>query len=201
MENMEIYNKFKMPPQEALKTIGGGRLKGMTDIRPQWRIEALTTLFGACGDGWYYKTTQRWTESHAAEVSVHVAIDFFYKINGEFTAVAVEGIGGAVILANETKGFHHSDEAYKMATTDALSVVCKQLGIASDVYLGKVGKIKDTSKYEKKEYDWSGIDKKEPMKPLAPLKMVKIEDEPIQKNSVEQPKTNKYDKALDFKFN
>ena len=44
MENLEIYNKIKSVPKEAKKTITGGRLSGMTDIKPMWRIEKLTEM-------------------------------------------------------------------------------------------------------------------------------------------------------------
>ena len=42
MENMELYNAFREVPENAKKSIRGGRLKGMTDINPMWRIQALT---------------------------------------------------------------------------------------------------------------------------------------------------------------
>ena len=54
MENLHYYEKFRNVPAEAQKSIGGGRLKGMTDINPMWRIKVLTEQFGVCGFGWYY---------------------------------------------------------------------------------------------------------------------------------------------------
>lgn len=45
MENLEIYEKIKEVPKEARKKITGGRLVGMTDIKPMWRIEKLTEIF------------------------------------------------------------------------------------------------------------------------------------------------------------
>ena len=44
MNNLEIYNKFSDVPVNAQKLIGAGRLKGMTDINPMWRIKVLTCL-------------------------------------------------------------------------------------------------------------------------------------------------------------
>ena len=52
MENLTIYNKARVVPESAQKTIKGGRLNGMTDINPMWRIQMLTELFGPCGIGW-----------------------------------------------------------------------------------------------------------------------------------------------------
>lgn len=49
MENLEIYEKVREVPEKAQKKIEAGRLKGMTDINPMWRIKVLTEQFGVCG--------------------------------------------------------------------------------------------------------------------------------------------------------
>ena len=59
MENLEIYNNVKEVPKNAQKEIKAGRLKGMTDINPQWRIEKLTEVFGPVGIGWFAKEIKR----------------------------------------------------------------------------------------------------------------------------------------------
>ena len=51
-ENLRLYNRIKSVPDTAKKKIDGGRLKGMTDISPMWRIKMLTDLFGPVGIGW-----------------------------------------------------------------------------------------------------------------------------------------------------
>lgn len=51
MGNLDIYNVVRSVPSEAQKPILAGRLKGMTDVNPMWRIKTLTELFGACGFG------------------------------------------------------------------------------------------------------------------------------------------------------
>ena len=58
-DNLKIYNMIKKVPDEAQKKITGGRLSGMTDIKPMWRIEKLTEIFGPCGLGWYTTTRNR----------------------------------------------------------------------------------------------------------------------------------------------
>jgi hypothetical protein len=52
--NRFIWDALAKPPKEALKTIKGGRLSGMTDVNPQWRYKAVTDVFGPCGVGWKY---------------------------------------------------------------------------------------------------------------------------------------------------
>ena len=52
-QSIELFRAQARPPQEALKTIEFGRLKGKSDINPQWRIEALTETYGLYGVGWF----------------------------------------------------------------------------------------------------------------------------------------------------
>lgn len=143
MENLEIYNRFKEVPQNAQKPIVGGRMKGKTDINPMWRIKCLTEQFGACGIGWYYKPINKWIEKAGEEIAVFVDIELFVKVNGEWS-MPISGTGGSMLATNEKGGIYVSDECYKMATTDAISVACKQLGIGADIYWNA-----DSSKYDK----------------------------------------------------
>lgn len=134
MDNMTIYNQGRAVPPEAQKTIDAGRLKGMTDINPLWRIAKLTELFGPCGIGWKYIITRREMVSGANdEISCFVDIDLYYRWEGEWSE-AVPGTGGSSYVASNRNGMYTSDECYKMALTDALSVACKALGIGADVY-------------------------------------------------------------------
>ena len=136
MENLEIYNKLKEVPENAQKKITGGRLNGMTDIKPMWRIEKLTEVFGMCGIGWKapIKNKEIIEGANGEKIAI-VDIDLFVKVNGEWSE-AIEGTGGSSFVANETKGLYTSDECFKMAYTDAISVACKSLGMGADVYWG-----------------------------------------------------------------
>jgi hypothetical protein len=149
--NMEVYNKFRQVPKEAQKTIGAGRLKGFTDINPQWRIQALTEMFGACGFGWKYTITDKRIVEGADGVScAFVDIDLFIKVNEQWSE-AIQGTGGSSFVASERNGLYTSDECFKMALTDAISVACKALGIGADVYWS-AGRTKyDTNTEQPKE--------------------------------------------------
>ena len=61
INNKEIWDRCKRPPKTALKEIGSGSLKGMTDINPQWRYEIMTEIFGVCGSGCGYTIDKLWT--------------------------------------------------------------------------------------------------------------------------------------------
>lgn len=133
MENMEIYDACRSVPETAKKAIAAGRLKGKTDINPMWRIKRLTEQFGPCGIGWYYKPVRKWLETHGDEIAAFVDIELYVKIGGEWS-MPIAGTGGSMFAARQKDGVYVSDECYKMASTDAISVACKQLGIGADVY-------------------------------------------------------------------
>ena len=134
MDNLSIYNKVRSVPPEAQKTIKGGRLNGKTDINPMWRIKCLTEQFGPCGIGWYYTIDKQWLEAGANdEVAAFCDITLYVKNNGEWSK-GIPGTGGSAFIAKEKSGLYTSDECYKMALTDAISVACKALGIGADVY-------------------------------------------------------------------
>lgn len=133
MEKMDIYNRVRSVPDEAKKAISAGRLKGMTDINPLWRIKKLTEEFGPCGIGWWTKVTDRWTETVGDETCAFVDLELYIKVGDEWSK-PITGSGGSKLATKERSGVYVSDECYKMAETDALSVACKKLGIGADVY-------------------------------------------------------------------
>lgn len=149
MDNMKFYNMGREVPSEAKKSIGAGRLKGMTDINPMWRIKRLTEMFGPCGIGWWYEITDKQilcdeiTKQKAAFVDILL---FFKDPESGKDSHGIPGTGGSSFVAQESKGAYLSDECYKMALTDAISVAAKALGIGADVYFEK-----DRTKYSGQE--------------------------------------------------
>lgn len=142
---LRIYDAVRSVPEDAQKIIRGGRLNGMTNINPMWRIKKLTEQFGACGFGWYYDIKRMWLENSMAsdEIVANVEIDLFVKIGDEWSK-PIRGVGGSMFLAQEKNGLHTDDEAYKKALTDAISVSCKALGMGADIYWDS-----DSTKYDR----------------------------------------------------
>lgn len=134
--NMVLYNSVREVPQGAIKVIGAGRLKGMSDINPMWRIKRMTEIFGACGTGWKYTVTKQWEMQLGNEIKVFTNIEMRYKVNGEWSE-PIFGTGGSSLLSIERNGPYASDEGYKMSLTDALSVAMKSIGVAADIYFNK----------------------------------------------------------------
>lgn len=177
MDNMELYNALRTVPPEAMKTIGAGRLKGMTDINPMWRIKALTERFGPCGIGWKYivtgKTIEYTPEAEGQEAGMEakafVDIDLYYMYNGAWSD-PVPGTGGSSFVSQEKGGRYVSDECYKMALTDAISVAAKALGVGADVYFAK-----DCTKYIAPDRMDNGAEPGSPMD-NHPYKQILSED-------------------------
>jgi len=146
-KNMRVWNSVEKPPGQFLRPIQAGRLKGKTDINPQWRYMAMTQTFGPCGFGWKYRVTEKWLEAAVdGQVCAFATIELLYKLDGVWSE-PIPGLGGSMFTAKETNGLYSSDEAFKMAITDALSVAMKMLGVAADVYAG----LWDGSKYREVE--------------------------------------------------
>lgn len=151
MGNLDLYNKLKVVPNEAIKPIQSGRLKGKSDINPMWRIRTMTEHFGVCGIGWKYVITKQWTETYGTETKAYCNIDLFVKVDGQWSD-AIQGTGGSSEVTMERNGSYVSDECYKMALTDALSVAMKALGVGADIYFEKGKSTMDySSKYNMQE--------------------------------------------------
>jgi hypothetical protein len=143
MNGIEIYNKMKRPPKESLKTITAGRLKGMSDINPQWRYQIMAETFGMVGFGWKYEIVKLWNETMPdGQILAFADINVYVK-DGDKWSDPIPGSGGSKLVSKETNGLYASDEGYKMAITDALSTALKMLGVAADIYAG----LWDGSKY------------------------------------------------------
>lgn len=146
MGNLDMYTKYAQPPADALKEFNNGRFKG-TDINPMWRIRVLTEEYGECGIGWYCVPKNRWTETaeHDAvingktvrmlDIAVFYEVELYVKRNGEWS-MPIYGVGGNSFSEYSKKQGRiiTSDEAYKMAYTDALGIACKALGIGANVW-------------------------------------------------------------------
>ena len=143
INNKETWDRCKRPPKHALKEIGSGSLKGMTDINPQWRYEIMTEMFGACGTGWGYTVDKLWTQETGQEVLCFAQVTLWYQ-NGE-TVHQIPGCGGSKLVEyfSQKQYARNSDEGFKMAITDALSTALKMLGVGADIYAGRW----DGSKY------------------------------------------------------
>lgn len=143
-KNMRFYGRVQDTPKEAQKEFNNGRFSG-TDINPMWRIKKLTEIFGPSGIGWWTQNVQyQMVPSEITkDIAVFCTLELVYRDpeTGE-ESKPVYGVGGNMFVAQRKNGPQSSDEAYKMAYTDALSIACKALGFSHDIYYQK-----DRTKY------------------------------------------------------
>ena len=141
---MRIYNQVRSVPSDALSTIEGGPLKGKSNINPQVRWELLTSVFGPAGECFKVEQVARWSETTpSGETAVFCEVNLYYRESpSKEWSAPVFGQGGSMLMRRSTEWVngqpvqvvHIDDEAYKKAYTDAVSVACKALGFAADVY-------------------------------------------------------------------
>lgn len=133
----EKYQALANPPQDALRTIEAGNLKGKSDINPQWKIEAMTEQYGLCGIGWKFEvinvTTQPCPEG---QILLYMQVNLYVK-DGDVWSAPIPGFGGDMLVEKNKNGLVPNDEAYKMCLTDALGNAMKCVGVAANVYRGK----------------------------------------------------------------
>ncbi len=146
MNNLWIYEQGRAVPKEAQKPFSNGSFSG-TDINPMWRIKKLTELFGPAGIGWYTEVLSERAETYGDTVMAIVDINLYIKVDGEWSK-PIFGTGGNQLVQVTKNGARASDEGYKKAYTDALSIACKALGIGADIWYSKDPSVSDpTSKY------------------------------------------------------
>ena len=140
---MKFYDAMRAVPKEAQKSFNNGKFSG-TDINPMWRIKKLTELFGPCGIGWYTEPVSRHMErAEDGTTCAFVSINLYIKVDGEWSK-PIYGEGGNTFATKTKAGYLSvSDEAYKMAYTDAISNAAKALGCGADVWFEK-----DRTKYD-----------------------------------------------------
>lgn len=184
---LDIYELVRTVPSNAQKPISGGRLNGKTDINPMWRIKKLTEVFGPCGLGWRYEITDKRLErGENGEIAAFVDINLYYVDTKSSTwSHAIPGTGGSMFVAKEKSGMFTSDECFKMALTDAISVACKALGVGADIYWDK-----DSTKYDKPV---------EPPKSATPSNQPKIELISVEQQKVLQSLCGTDEKMNNFK--
>ena len=189
MENLEIYNKYRNVPSEALKPFDNGNFKG-TDINSMWRIKCLTEQFGVVGHGWTTRVLRTWTETDANtnEVLAFAEIEMKVKVDGEWGEPFTATGGNKLSTYVKSKDYYKtSDEAFKMAITDAFGVACKYLGIGADVYWAN-----DKSKYTESDIA-ENKPKTAPASQVANKVVEEGEPERISILTVEQAKNFEFD--------
>lgn len=131
----ENYEKLSRPPEWALEPIDFGKLSGKTAIDPQWRIDAMTEVYGTCGIGWKFEVDPPIIHEAPDEVMLYLVVKLYIRDpeTKEWSAPII-GAGGDRIVIKDKKGRWGNQEAYKMCLTDALGNAMKYIGVAASIY-------------------------------------------------------------------
>lgn len=173
--NLEVWDFLGKTDPNFTKPITGKRFNG-TSINATYCYRKLTERFGLCGVGWKYEVTKR-TVHDAPEgqlllfVDVALYIRVQPNVGSPVWSDPIPGVGGNTILAAEGQGEKRKifvdDEAYKKATTDALTNAMKFLGMSADIHTG----LYDDNKYQaelRQEFGSSKLPDKAPENKPAP---------------------------------
>lgn len=135
-KNVRFYHKVMEVPKEAQKEFNNGKFSG-TDINPMWRIQMLTELFGPAGFGWWTQNVRYEFRESPETKEIHVFCELELVVKDPETgemSQPIYGIGGNTYIRQGKYGPSASDEAKKMAYTDAMSIACKSLGFGHNVW-------------------------------------------------------------------
>lgn len=135
----EIWEQLsKTDPKHTKGFSRAGGFKG-TAIKPQWVVQRLTEVFGACGVGWGIGEPSFQTVPAGNEILVYCKVSAWH---GDESNV-IWGVGGDKVLVQRQSGPFTDDEAFKKAFTDAIMNAFKFIGVGHDVHMGRF----DDSKY------------------------------------------------------
>lgn len=137
--NMRVWDVLKKTDPAHTKGFQrSGGFKG-TAIKPIYCDERMTELFGPVGEGWGMTKPEFQLVTTEKEVLVYCTVGVWH---GKAENL-IWGVGGDKVVSFGNNGSRTSDEAFKMAYTDAIGNAYKRLGMSADVHMG----LFDDSKY------------------------------------------------------
>lgn len=175
-DKMDIWNRLaKTDPAQTKAFTRGGGFSG-TAVKPIYCDERMTQQFGPCGQGWGINEPVFQLVAAGAETLVYCTASIWH---GERTNI-VYGVGGDKVVAVTKNGPRASDEAFKMAFTDAIGNAYKHLGMSADIHMGLFDDVKYVKELKKEFAEDAPSDK--PNEPEAAhttdaLKIKKLIDE------------------------
>ena len=146
--NMRVWSVLeKTNPDQTKAFTRSGGFKG-TAVKPIYCDQRMTELFGPCGEGWGINEPTFQVVTTEKEILVYCTVSIWHGSREN----TVFGVGGDKVLAMQSNGPKSSDEAFKMAFTDAIGNAYKHIGMSADIHMGRF----DDAKYVadmKKEAD------------------------------------------------
>lgn len=139
--NTRIWDVLgKTDPAHTSSFSRSGGFKG-TAMKPIWIVKRMTEQFGPVGEGWGMEKPefQLVHTGPGDEIMVYCTVGVWHTDRSHL----FYGVGGDKVTASRKSGNFNSDEAFKMAYTDAVNNALKYLGVGADIHMGQF----DDSKY------------------------------------------------------
>lgn len=133
MDNLEIWNRFADIDPKFTKSISGKDYRG-TSPNAHYVIRCLTELFGPVGQGFGWRVVAE-SIDHFGDTAIHWCRIEFWHTN---RANTFESYGQTKMAYQTAKGPIKVDEdAPKKSLTDAITKAAAQIGVASNIFLGR----------------------------------------------------------------
>ena len=134
---MTVWNQMCKTDPKYTKPIVGKPYRG-TDITPQYTIKKMTEVFGMLGEGWGYSVDYGTLDLYEGNHVLAYADVLVWAVDISNTFGPWRG--SELLLRPKGDTVKVDDDAFKKATTDALTKALSHLGCNADVFLGEFDK-------------------------------------------------------------
>lgn len=132
MSNTKIWDSLgRTDPAHTKGFKRAGGFSG-TAMKPIWIVKRMTEQFGPVGEGWGMHEPNFQVVPADKEVLVFCTVAVWHTSPQN----VFYGVGGDKVVASRGNGSFNSDEAFKMAYTDAVNNALKYLGVGADIHMG-----------------------------------------------------------------
>lgn len=131
MDNLQIWNRFTDIDPKFTKPITGKPYKG-TSPNPHYVIKCLTEMFGPVGQGFGWEVVAEGFQPMGDELLHWCRIRFWHGDGKGFDAY-----GQTKAVMKTRNGIMTDEDAPKKSLTDAITKAAAQIGVASNIFLGR----------------------------------------------------------------
>jgi hypothetical protein len=131
MSNLDIWERFADIDPKFTKPITGKPYKG-TSPNPHYVIKCLTEMFGPAGVGFGWEVVAEGFQPMGEELLHWCRIRFWHSDGKGFDAY-----GQTKAVMKTKSGFMNDEDAPKKSLTDAITKAAAQVGVASNIFLGR----------------------------------------------------------------
>lgn len=165
-DNLRLWKRFADIDPQHTKPITGKPYKG-TSPKPQYVIQLLTEMFGPVGEGFGWEVRAEGFIPLGEEVLHWCRIWFWWSEpdnKEDFHTRGFEAYGQTKAYMKTKSGLIMDEDAPKKSLTDAITKAASQIGIASNLFMGRW----DDSRYvEEVNREFRKAEREEAKKPDA----------------------------------